>query len=161
MENIIDKNYMWGQLSLSNMSEEEELNELDRYIAKYQKEYLTRMFGKTIAADMPEGLIELLYDHETLTSPIANFVFFYLQRDKASFTTPAGEKTLMIDKTRAVLPTGKLVRAWNEMSEFNAKLHVELYLKEIEIDGIDYEVDIRPFVKFTDDIFMEINIFNA
>lgn len=160
MTNIIDKQYFWGGLALSNLSEEEELNELDRYIAKYQKEYLTVMFGAAIALDTPDAIIDLLVDTDTLTSPIANYVYFHFRRDNATMTTTVGEKKTMISKTSYSSSNEKLVAAWNEMARWSGELHNQLFAHEIEVPDIDYHEEILPKVKFTHDIFYEINEFN-
>ena len=160
MENLIDKNYFWGGIALPNMSEEEEQSELDRYIAYYQKDYLKKMFGDAIAENVPVELIDELRDEETLFSPIADYVYFHHNMDKATVTAPAGEKTIVIQNTQTVTPNEKLVRAWNRMVDFNHKLHDKLYLGTIEIEGISYVDDIQPNIDLTDDIFCSINIFN-
>lgn len=160
MENLIDKNYFWGGIALPNMSEDDELSELDRYIALYQKQYLEKMFGEEIAANLPDELAALLRDEELLTSPIADYVYFHHNRDKATVTAMAGEKAMIIQNTQTVTPNEKLVRAWNRMVDFNSKLHNKLYLGTIEIDGISYVDDIQANIELTDDIFYPINIFN-
>jgi hypothetical protein len=160
MENLIDKNYFWGGKHLPNMEEEQELNDLDRYIAVKQKDYLIRMFGRDIADNMPDKLIALVRDEELLISTIANYVYFHHNRDSATFTTMAGEKGITIRNTWRASPNEKLVAAWNEMVDLNTEIHRMLYAKEIEIEGIDYEADILPNIKLTDDIFAHINNFN-
>ena len=73
MEHLIDKNYFWGGLYIADLSEARESAELDRYIAKYQKEYIKRMFGVAYASldELPEELVNALRDETLLTSPIA------------------------------------------------------------------------------------------
>ena len=160
MQNLIDRQYFWGRRKLANITEEEELNELDRYIAKYQKVYLEAMFGKDLSEDAPEELLELLYDTDTLESPIADMVYFYHNRDNATVTTQAGEKRLSISNTIVSSPNEKLVEAWNSMVDFNCDLHVKLHSGSIVIDGIDYDEDILAKISPTHDIYWKINKYN-
>lgn len=163
MEHLIDKNYFWGGLYIPDLSEARDAAELDRYIAKYQKEYIKRMFGVEYANldELPDELVAELMDETMLVSPIANFVYFYYQRDKATVSTASGEKQVSIQSTASVSPNEKLVRAWNEMVEMSAEIHRKLYAGEITLAGVDYLEDIYANIKPTDDIFCFINPYNV
>jgi len=54
-------------------------------------------------------------------SLIANYVYWYYVRDNHTFTTGSGEKKSPL--TINALPTAKLVRAWNEMIDWNYQLY--------------------------------------
>lgn len=163
MEHLIDKNYFWGGLYIADLSEARESAELDRYIAKYQKEYIKRMFGVAYASldELPEELVNALRDETLLTSPIANFVYYFYQRDKATISTTVGEKQVSIQNTASVSPNEKLVKAWNEMVEMSADIHKKLYDGDIVLSGVDYLEDIYANIKPTDDIFCFINPYNV
>ncbi len=163
MEHLIDKNYFWGALYIADLSEAREAAELDRYIAKYQKEYIKRMFGAaySVLDELQEELADLVRDETTLTSPIANFVYFHYQRDKATVSTASGEKQINIQSTANVSPNEKIVRAWNDMVTANADIHSLLYDGTVTMDGVDYMEDIYANITVTDDIFCPINVYNA
>lgn len=163
MEHLIDKNYFCGGLYIADLSETREAAELDRYIAKYQKDYIKRMFGVVYSEldELPEELVALLRDETLLVSPIANYVYFQYQRDKATVTTGSGEKTVTIQNTSAMSPSEKFVKAWNEMVDMSGEIHLKLYDGTVTIDGVDYMEDIYANIKPTDSIFCKINVYNV
>ena len=145
MENLIDKSYFWGDIEITGLFKPEMEAKLDMMIAKYQKEYLKQMFGTYfLEHEMTDTFKELLIDDELKTSPIANFVYFYWQRNNATFQTNAGVKTLNVQNTQTVSPAEKMVSAWNQMVTWNEEIHNSLY--EFETDEFDYLNDIYPYI---------------
>lgn len=173
MENIIDERYFWGEIKIAGIESaplgttqaiaiNKKNNEFNKFIAKYQKKYLTEMFGSDLAAALPNELKELVYDEETLTSPIANYVYYFYQRANATQTTAAGEKKLTVVNTSVSSPASKMCLAWNEMVAENCKIHKDLY----DIETLEYETplsylnDIYANVDFESNIFNAINMYN-
>ena len=179
MDNLIDETYFWGELEIDGLFKNQASgialmeaggnasSELDRYIAKYQKEYLKQMFGETLAADLPAELIALIRDEQLKTSLITNCVYFYYMRANQSKTTGAGEVKMDIIRTRAVSAAEKMCRAWNEMVIANRKIHEKLFDDEtitVTVDDeeteLNYLDDIYPEILLSDNIFCTINSHN-
>lgn len=55
-------------------------------------------------------------------SPIANYVYFHYLKDNVSFTMGAGEVKPKSNASDKVSPYPKMVRAWNEMVDWNWEL---------------------------------------
>jgi len=76
-------------------------------------------------------------------SLIANYVYWHYIRDNHTFTTGSGEKKSPLAIN--ALPEAKLVRAWNQMVEWNIKLyefiddHITTYPEARRLD-IDYSL---------------------
>ena len=166
MQNIIDKSYFWGQLLITGLNQDS--SEIDMYIAKLQKVYLTKMFGEDIANDLPDELKAMLFDSTLKTSPIANYVYYYWQKANVTKATNAGMKTLNIPNTsdNGVVPN--IIYAWNEMVEFNIELHNKLYkdktisvaaVGSVEAYTITFDTDIKPNVNYCSGIFRVQNQF--
>lgn len=172
MDNLIDETYFWGELEIDSLYKNQASglvlteagnnasSELDKYIAKYQKEYLEQMFGKTLAANLPAELIALIRDEQIKTSPIANCVYYFYIDDKKSKTTGAGEVKMDIIRTRVASSNEKMYKAWNEMYPKNKAIHDKLYENktiDVTINGeivtLNYMDDIYPNIKVTANIF--------
>ena len=172
MANIIDESYFWeyeiAGITASTIGTTQQvginnkLSKFQLFINKYQKKYLESMFGKTLAANLPNELKELLYDEETKTSPIANYVYFFYQRANETRTTAAGEKKLTVQNTVPTSNYPKRVQAWNEMVARNIEIHNDLSeLGTLEYaEPLDYVTDILYNIDTNDNIFTDINIFN-
>ena len=179
MDNLIDATYFWGELEIDGLFTNQpsgialmeagcnSASELDRYIAKYQKEYLKQMFGETLADNLPPELIALIRDEQLKTSLIANCVYYYYMRANQSKTTGAGEVKMDIIRTRAISSSEKMCRAWNEMVMANRKIHEKLFDDEtitVTVDDeeteLNYLDDIYPEILLSDNIFCTINSHN-
>lgn len=167
MENLIDESYFWGELELGNLFKNTNgnllseagnnaSNELQMFITKYQKKYLTEMFGKTLANNLPTELIALIRDEDAKTSPIANYVYYFAMRNKASVTSPAGEIKNTIVNTALSSAVEKVKNAWNEMMQFNNKLHQELF----DIETLEYETPLSYLNDIYEKIDSDSDIFN-
>lgn len=142
MQNIIDKSYFWGEIEITGMFKPEVEGELNKFIAKYQKIYLHDMFNGEFDTEIPVGVLAMLKDEETYTSPIANFVYVYWQAAKQIPQTNAGVKGLNTQNTVAISPDYKAARAWNEMVRRNGEIHEYLY----NLEGYDYLNLIYPYL---------------
>lgn len=173
MEALIDKTYFVDERKITGLSQydADEESVLTRFINKYQKEYLARMFGKTLSLTLPTEITDLLFDADLLTSPIADYVYYKWQRYKASVTTNAGTKVLQTQGTKSVSPREKMVDAWNDMVKFNRELYDSLELRETipyqktvgnvtTTENIIFSTDIAPNVDMKDEIFCYINTFD-
>lgn len=145
MENLITIQYFTGQLALpyvnllssGNAASAGAINkeqaELERHIARYQKEYLLLMFGLEVVPDV-EGVQEILADDHIYVSPIANYVFCRVIPMYASRSTMAGEKQKKGFESEHTNYHSKMTLVWNDMVRMNAAIRELIYK-----DGKDAE----------------------
>ncbi len=144
---LIDSTYFNGNLSLPNIPVLEASaddgvamaiqtvgeNNLNVFVDKYVVDYLIQLFGKDLTTAFIAGLDEdpvpeiwenlkrqlLIKIHTQKTSPLANYVYYWLMRDAITKTTQAGEVRPKLDGAQNAEVKRKLVSAWNEMVEMN------------------------------------------
>jgi hypothetical protein len=145
--NLIDSTYFINELALSGTEREAtgkgrflqtiEEQDLNLYIKKYQKEYLDVLLGASLQSALFDGL-NLPDDHpdkeiwlalknrlvnETeKTSPIANYVYYFVMRKGKAKTTPSGVKKAKSAHAENVSPMADMVFAWNEMAAWNREI---------------------------------------
>ncbi len=160
MENLIDKSFFWGELKITGLNayESEQEDELNMFIAKFQKDYLTRMFGSSTI--LPKDLLYYLVDDDLKISPIANFVFCNWLKRESVFQTNSGAKVLNIQNTEKANVTALFSSAWNEMARKNNSIQNEMLLQgpiTMIIDDVevfyDYKTDLLPKIDRLDSIF--------
>lgn len=145
MTNLIDKKYFWGELEITGLSIATKEDELNKFITKYQKRYLNEMFHGEFDEEIPSDILPYLLDEEALTSPIANYVYFYWQKAHFVVQTNAGTKALNTQNTTIQTPYGKMCNAWNEMVDKNELLYQFMY--DSESTDYDFANDIYPYYK--------------
>jgi hypothetical protein len=157
----IDASYFFGDLLVAQKSEQSVANSLGWFIDEYEPRLLTDLFGYELyknynaglAADPPAqkwldirdgkeytnrcGIVSKwkglkFLDGSAKKSPIANFVYYHWLKDKASDTTASGEKTTANQNSIDASPGIKMVRAWNQMVEWNCEL-VEFLLSNQDV----------------------------
>jgi hypothetical protein len=115
-------------------------------ITKYEAQYLKAIFGYEFYTLFIAGLVattqkyEDIRDGTTYTdtagytqewqgfltagrNPIANYIYFYHRRDTITATDGIGEQSSAVENGSRVSPNYKMTQAWNEMVEWNCKLH--------------------------------------
>lgn len=147
----IDKTYFFGELILSGVQDAEGAAALQLIIDSREAELLQKLLGyelyKAYVAGIavtptPDAKWTDLRDGKEYTngsgvlvkwpglrftigtmkkSLIANYVYWHYVRDNHTFTTGSGEKKSPLAIN--ALPTAKLVRAWNEMVDWNYQLY--------------------------------------
>jgi len=179
MQPLIDKTYFWGELKIDTglhrpsgtLLGEAAANaesEIDKYIIKHQKEFLRQMFSErymeSVNWELPSELVAMIRDEDSIapTSPLANYVYFFYSRANQTMSTPAGEKTSVIQNTAFTSQVPKMVNAWNEMVKKVRNIHEKLYnAKTIKIKDVDFDYieNIYNNVDFCSDIYETINVF--
>lgn len=107
---------------------------IESYINQYEPEYLSKLLGEKLYNDfLSNEDSEQWEDFKKLivkdngcfkTSPIANYVYFFLVRDSQSKATVNGVKS---DGDENLVSAGaKLVSAWNNMVFENRKIYMWL-----------------------------------
>jgi hypothetical protein len=181
---FIDSSYFVGELNIAQLGQRTVQIKLDLFISKREPEYLKTVLGFELYKAFNEGLevdpiatkwtdlrdgadytdASGLLQHwdgfvnDELSSPIANYVYYWFTRDNASKTTATAEKEDKTEGTVNVGPAMKQARAWNEMVCMNYKLHQFLKYKKTEAGDTVY-TEFKG-CNTSHDIFHEINIFN-
>lgn len=158
---LIDKTYFVGELHIAQLGNESVENVLNIFINKRENEYLRFALGYSFSKTAKEGMTaaepeskwsdlkngaeytdaygDLQYwpgfVNADKQSPLANYVYYWYMRDKASKTTEVAEVEDKRIFTTSVPPNLKQMRAWNEMVDMNCRLYDFLENKKDD-DGV-------------------------
>jgi hypothetical protein len=140
---------------------------LTRFISECQEEYLCGLLGETLAGNFLECIsgeepaeiwVELknrLVNSELKTSPIANYVYFFILRYAVTRTSISGEKKDKSDYSYNASARTKSVLAWNDMVKMNLRFAGWF---------LDRKDDYIPYMgegwNPDEDLFEKINILN-
>ncbi|MBA3971804.1 MAG: hypothetical protein H0X46_06600 [Bacteroidetes bacterium] len=164
---IIDTSYFQNELSIGQITSPSVIAAVALYIEKYEEEYLSNMLGYELYKEYKAGIavlptplviwtnlrdgVEYTY-YDSLTkwkglkfttgtlkrSPIANYVYYNYLKDTVSFTMGSGEVKPQSTAVVNVSPMSKMVRAWNEMVDWNRELIEYLDANETLYTGYEY-----------------------
>jgi hypothetical protein len=123
---LIDKTYFVGELDIANTGNPNVESRLNKFIEKYEPEFLRILFGDTLYTNYAEGIDVVdpdpvpeiwvnLQDVEGLKNAIACYVYFHFMRDKFTQTVSLGEVRPKAENASVEDPSWKITRAWNEM----------------------------------------------
>lgn len=107
---------------------------LEWYLVKYEEEFLNQLLGKTLCAEMVEGvkagdermiaLRDRIYKVGDISySPAANYVYFKVMQDYQTQTSLNGEVRGTQTHSNIVPAYDKLVRVWNDMVSMCRDIH--------------------------------------
>lgn len=142
---LINNSYFYGDLLIPQKSSAAVTANLNWFINQYEEKYLTEILGYELYRDFKAGIEAATPDQQwidlrdgkeftdrngTLTkwkglcfgtySPIANYVYYWYMRD--SNTTTAGSGEVSANVSEPVSPAFKMIRAWNQMVQWNCEL---------------------------------------
>lgn len=179
----IDRTYFVGEINIPGTGSLAVQERLNFFIEKYEKELLRALLGYELydafvagTKDKTEEQIDPkwkdlrdgktytasnskkaswggLWDSTTKQSPIANYVYYWWTRDKASHTSEVGE-TSEGDTAVKVSPVAKQARAWNEISDRVLELHrfmnhhLDVYPEWLSHDVCQMLFDFKPINAF-------------
>lgn len=135
---IINTSYFFGDLYIAQITETSVANTVNKYIQKYEPQFLQRVFGYEMAKNIETSYPDILNGKEfynvynanrldkwlglkvdlgggKFASVIANYVYAKYMEDNMSFSTGSGEKIIEQQTSQTVSPSVKIIRAWNEM----------------------------------------------
>ncbi len=135
---ILDSSYFQGELHIAGLAKRstsvgvsamiQAVNEntLEWYAAKYEVEFLNNVLGRKLADNFINGLNDggiwddlkdalIAQSGGFYFSPIANYVYFYLNRRGRTQTTMKGEVKATQDHAVNVDDSDKLTKIWNDM----------------------------------------------
>ena len=150
---LITSSYFWGDLHIAGLSNTLDSNVavFNRYVAKYENEYLTKLLGTILYGEFLLGLANpsplakwtdlrgKLLDSVLLVSPIANYVYYHYMRNLNTITSQIGEVKPNSENSINASNVHKQVRAWNEMVRLNVK--IDTFLTDNNTVYTTYEQD--------------------
>ena len=173
MTNLIDADFFWGGLKIDSLFRTEvgnilseagqnQKSNIDKYIAKYQIDFLKALLGenyKQIFEEHKNEILPLIVDDTLKVSPIANYVYYFYQWDNQIRMTPAGAKKLTANNSVLRSGNDKMVKAWNDMVSIVRNIHFLWYDRNNSFHNT-YIDEIYNKVNFNDNIYTHINSFN-
>ncbi len=154
MATMIDTTYFHTEIFIPNISDSNAVEtaraaELQRFIDRYEPDYLDLLMGYDMRVEFLAGLEEddilpkwsalkdELVDVSLLLSPIADYVYFYYTRSKATETTRSGEIITAVDNGLNAGANYKQVSAYNRAVE--QALIVREWIEEHRADYPNYD----------------------
>lgn len=123
---LIDGTFFYGELEIAQQESPGIAESLGYAMVKYEKQFLYRLLGKTLAdtfiSHESDGsgiwydLKLQLVDSSAKDSPIARYVYYFYQRDDTTRTVGAGQAKPAAQNAVMVSSFGKMVKAWNDMA---------------------------------------------
>lgn len=128
---LINQTYFVGEILVPNLTgvgpiPAGNVEELNRFISKYEPEFLDEVLGPDLSAAFQIGMsaetpeqrwvylkIRLLNETHKL-SPIAGYVYYHYFRDRLSTSSGLGEVESTAENANVVLNTDKMARAYND-----------------------------------------------
>lgn len=135
---LIDSTYFVGEIGIANATLQAVSTNLSVFITKYETKFLKLLLGDTLYADFTAGLLidpiaeewvtlrDLLVNSTTKESAIANYIYYRYMLNEASKTVGVGQVKPTAENAAQVNNMPKMVRAWNEMVDWNRVLSVTL-----------------------------------
>lgn len=169
---LIDEKYFKGEILIPNLVSQgvgisdsichANIKRLGEFIEKYESFFLSKLLGRKLYDELtkeintPESkwvaLKETLVNEATLTSPIANYVYYWFIRNQITNTTGIGETVNQANNSIVVSPEQKMVKAWNDMVD-----DLTLIVQFMN-DNRQVYPNFRP--DYNADIFFHINTLN-
>ena len=165
---LINQTFFVRDIFVPNLGNQADLDKLNYNIAKYEPECLLNIFGyplyKVFGTESSQRMTDLLsgaeyYDgegtlqkwqglkHDTDISLIANYIFYFMEKYKASFSTGTGTGIAIPEAGQALSPAQKMSAAWNFYSSEVEAMTSFLWLKKIN--------DLRVYPEFSFNQFCE------
>lgn len=165
MANVTTASMFKGDIMLPNTSiSYPEGQTLATFIDRYERDYMIKFFGydlgtaviANIGSVTPNADLDRIIDGDTYTdsqgvtqewvgfsnsllqSPIANYIYCKVMKNRDSSTTGVGEFFPETDNGIRTDAGPKLVTAWNQMVEWNLQLHYFLKANETVAAYADY-----------------------
>lgn len=128
---LINQTYFVGEILVPNLTgvgpiPAGNVEELNRFISKYEPEFLDEVLGHDLSTAFQTGIsaatpeqrwvdlkIRLLNETHKL-SPIAGYVYYHYFRDRLSTSSGLGEVESTAENANVVLNTDKMARAYND-----------------------------------------------
>jgi hypothetical protein len=172
MANLIDYTVFVGDINISQRSEAEVAANINAYITKHEPIFLECLLGYELYKDFLANVVsspeyQALRDggqeftttrgyktkSVSIKKPLAQYIYFQYMKDQFSFTSGSGEKAIEVAGTVNSNAAWKMVRAWNQMVEWNLNICDYLEVKKDEFTFFAYTPDSLGILR-------GINVFN-
>ncbi len=146
---IVDNSYFIGEILIAGLATTPIQNSVNLFIGKHEPVYLqkvlgyafNKLFSEGLAADPVDARWTDLRDGAEYTdcngflnewtgfkndekqSPIANYIYYWYERDNVTFTATVGEQEGKTDNAKSVSGGPKMTKAWNEAVNQTKVLH--------------------------------------
>lgn len=155
MATLIDHTYFIRDLSIGQSDNAQVIAAIQLFIDKYEQKFLLDLFGYNFKKLYDVGITAVtqkyvdirdgkeytnfygvtdkwvgLRDATAKTSPIANFCYYWYERDGISKTLGDGEFINKQEKKYAISPEDKMRRAWSEMVCWNKEFWEFMYANQ-------------------------------
>ncbi|KAF0193983.1 MAG: hypothetical protein FD166_3609 [Bacteroidetes bacterium] len=128
---LIDQSYFVGEILVPNLTgvgpiPAGNVEELTRFITKYEPDYLDEVLGPGLSEAFQAGISAATPDQRWIDlksklvndtrkeSPIAGYVYYHFYRDRLSTSSGLGEIESSAENASVVLNTDKMARAYND-----------------------------------------------
>lgn len=168
---LINEKYFKGEIFIPNLVSQgvgisdsicqANIKKLLEFIGKYEHLFLFKLLGYRLCDELTKGintsekwvtLKKILVNETTLTSPIANYVYYWFIRNQITNTAGIGETVNQANNSTVVSPEQKMVKAWNDMVDDLTPI-----IQFMNNNRLLYS-DFRP--DYNTDIFFHINTLN-
>jgi hypothetical protein len=144
MATLIDTSYFIGPLLIGQSDQATVSTRLTQFIDRYEKEYFLNLMGYNFKKLYDAGIAAVtqkyvdirdgkeytnrwgvldkwrgLKETDPKRSPIANYVYYWFERDTVTVTTGTGEVKPNQQNSRSIYAGNKMMTAWNEMVKWN------------------------------------------
>lgn len=150
-----------GEILIAGLAQAWNEDSLSDFISKYENDYIYKAMGYALGKEFIAGIAAVTVDQKWTdilegaeyynadgklrkwdglqadANPIADYVYYWYQRNAATITGTAGEGTANMENATKTSSIKKSVRAWNEMADVTDKLREFL---EYKVDGDDVAV---------------------
>ena len=130
---LIDSTYFIREIHIAGLSNTVDSTNslLSGFITKYEARYLKELMGETMYNEFIAGLKEdpisdkwinlknKIVFADTKESPIANYVYFFYQKNLTTTTSGIGETRNSSENSDRASAYKKMVDSWNEMVKWN------------------------------------------
>lgn len=163
MASIIIPSNFYGDLTLAQIGNTSVQSDVQKYIDKFEQEYLFNLLGYSTKKSLDAGALNILKEgveyisrfnnllskwiglnFQNNASPIASYIYCKYMIDNQTKTTPAGEKNVQAINAATSNANRKIMNQWNWMVDRNREL----------IDYLMSNQDIYPdFVSYFNSYF--------
>jgi len=162
MAAILTINDFTGEILIAGLTRAWNEDSISGFISKYESDYIYKAMGYALGKAFIAGIAAVTVDQKWTdilegaeyynadgklrkwaglqaegANPIANYVYYWYQRNAATITGTAGEGTATVENATKTSSINKSVRAWNEMADITDLLRDFL---EYKLDGDDVAV---------------------
>jgi hypothetical protein len=136
---IVDFDIFQGEIEIGQIESPSVQATLLWFIDKYEREFLNEQLGDKLADELRDGLSQLPVEEkwtvlsDLLRYPAAEYIYCKYMRDRSSETAGQGTVETLAETAKRVSAWDvKIVRAWNEMTDYMTQINCRLLLNSLD-----------------------------